>query len=91
MFSSEDSIFSLFDQDNDHRLKILDCKLYPTKTLLEEEFRTIVKHDDNQGVDPKFKIFDIDGSEITVNQLLDKYLSDPESCFTRGYPEFNDK
>jgi hypothetical protein len=82
----EDSIFSLFDQD--YRLKILDYKLYPTKTLLEEEFRTIVKQAASQGVDPKYKILDVDGSEITVDRLLDKYLSNPESCFIKGYPEF---
>jgi hypothetical protein len=91
----EDSIFSLFDQDNDFRLKILDSRLYPNKTLLEEEFRTIVKHNDSQGVKnsdfQKYKILDVDGSEITVNQLLDKYLSDPESCFIKAWPEFNDK
>jgi hypothetical protein len=87
----EDSIFSLFDQDNDYRLKILDYKLYPTKSLLEEEFRTIVKQAAREGMDQKYKILDVDGSQITVDQLLDKYLSNPETCFIRAYPEFNEE
>ena len=36
----EGSIFSLFDDDSDARLKISDYRLYPTKNLLEQEFRT---------------------------------------------------
>jgi hypothetical protein len=87
--SVEDSLFSLFDEDdgNDFRLKILDYRLYPTKSLLEEEFRTIVKQAASQGVDLKYMMF----SQITVNQLLDKYFSEPQSCFIRAYPEFNDE
>jgi len=46
----EDSIFSLFDDDGDLRLKILDYRVYPTRNVLEKEFRTIVKHDANWGV-----------------------------------------
>lgn len=86
----EDSIFSLFDEANDYRLKILDYKLYPTKNLLEEEFRTIVKQAANRGVDKKYILIDTDGSEITVDQLLDKYFSNPESCFVKGWPEFDE-
>jgi hypothetical protein len=32
---------------------------------------------------------DIDDSEITVSQLIDRYLYNPEICFIKGYPEFN--
>jgi hypothetical protein len=35
----EESLFSLFDEDKDFRLKIPDYRLYPTKSLLEQEFR----------------------------------------------------
>ena len=89
----EDSIFSLFDQDNDndYRLNILDCKLYPSRNVIEEEFRTIVKQAAREGGDKKYFLVDVDGSEITVDQLLDKYFSNPESCFIKGYPEFNDE
>jgi hypothetical protein len=45
----EDSIFSLFEDDKDLRLKIVDDRLFPTKNVLEGEFRTIVKQDDKGG------------------------------------------
>ena len=90
----EDSIFSLFD-DGDLRLKILDYRAYPSKNVLEEEFRTIVKHDSKEGVkngdSQRYNIVDTDGTEITVSQLIDKYLSNPDSCFIKGYPEFNNE
>ena len=88
----EDSIFSLFDEDGDLRLKILDYRVYPSRNILEE-FRTIVKHDTNWGVKNSdfqiYKIVDVDDTEITVSQLVDNYLSNPDSCFIKGYPEFN--
>jgi hypothetical protein len=45
-----------------------------------------VKKDDFQ----RYKIVDVVGTEITVSQLIDKYLSNSDSCFIKGYPEFND-
>jgi hypothetical protein len=87
----EDSIFSLFEEENDFRLKIPDYRLYPSKNVLEEGFRTIVKQAAREGVDQRYKVLNIDGSEITVDQIIDKYLSNPESCFIRGYTEFNNE
>jgi hypothetical protein len=95
----EDTIFSLFDSENngdegDVRLKILDYRVYPTRNVLEEEFRSIVKHNAKEGGNEnnfkRYKILDVDGAEITVSQLIDKYLSGPDTCFIKGYPEFND-
>ena len=86
----EDSIFSIFDSDNDLRLKITDSAFYPdrfpSKNVLEEQFRIFVKHDAKWGVKndenfQRYKIEDRDGSELTIRQLIDKYLSDPETCF----------
>jgi hypothetical protein len=91
----EDSVFSLFDDDGDSRLKICDFRLYPNKRIIEEEYRTIVKHDAKEGVEngnfQRYKILDIDGTEMTVHQLIDKYLSNPDTCFVKGYTEFNNK
>jgi hypothetical protein len=91
----EDSVFSLFDNNGDSRLKICDYRLYPTRRILEEEYRTIVKHDTKEGVEnsnfQRYKILDLDGTEITVDQLIDKYLSNPDTCFVKGFTEFNDK
>ena len=54
----EDSVFSLFDNNGDSRLKICDYRLYPTRRILEEEYRTIVKHDAKEGVEKFSKIQD---------------------------------
>ena len=69
---------------------MLDYRLYPSKNVIEEEYRTIVKHDAREGVDKKYILMDTDGTEITVNRLLDKYFSNAESCFVRGWPEFDE-
>ena len=85
----------MFDDDGDLRLKILDYRVYPIRNVLEEEFRTIVKHDAKEAVKnsdfQRYKIVDEDGTEITVSQLIDKYLNDLDSCFIKGYPEFNNQ
>jgi hypothetical protein len=90
----EDSIFSLFENEHDFRLKITDYRVYPTRNVLEEEFRTIVKQAAKEGVKngdfQRYKILDTDSTEITINQLIDKYLSDPDTCFMKAYPEFNE-
>lgn len=93
----EGSIFSLFDDDSDDdaRLKIFDYRLYPSKNLLEQEFRTMCglaasqgeKNDKNNF--ERYRIEDADGTEITVSELIDNYLSDPETCFIKAYPELN--
>ncbi|MFZ0405332.1 MAG: hypothetical protein WAL79_05875 [Nitrososphaeraceae archaeon] len=30
---------------------------------------------------------DYQGNEITVSELIDTYLSDPETCFSKGWDE----
>ena len=45
----EDSIFSLFDDDRDFRLKILDHRLYPSRNVLEDEYSIFVKDDAKGG------------------------------------------
>lgn len=45
----EDSIFSLFDDDRDLRLKILDHRLYPSRKVLEDEYSIFVKDDAKGG------------------------------------------
>ena len=88
----EDSIFSIFDNDNDLRLKITDSAFYPDRfpsiNVLEEQFRIFVKHDAEWGVKndeifQRYKIEDTDGNELAIKQLIDKYLSDPDTCFIK--------
>ena len=31
-----------------------------------------------------YRLEDADGTEITVNQMIEKYFQDPESCFEKG-------
>lgn len=89
-FPVEDgNIFSLF-QNGNLSLKVTDPFLYPSKTVLEKEFRTFVKYYYNEGVpqknNTKYKLVDADGTtEITVQQLLDRYFSNPQICFEKGY------
>jgi hypothetical protein len=33
---------------------------------------------------------DSDGTEITLDRLIDKYYNNPEQCFVKGYPEVDD-
>ena len=32
-----------------------------------------------------YKLVDIDGGEISVDHLIDKYLNNPETCFVEKY------
>ena len=56
---------------------------------------TVVKYDVKGRVEnsdfERYKLVDIDGTKITIDQLIDKYLSNPDLCFVKGYTEFNDK
>lgn len=84
---SKAPLSAIFTDENDLRLKIDDPALYPTKNILEEEFRTFIEHDAKEGGknNEKFLILDPDGNELTVNELVDRYLSNPEICFIQNY------
>jgi hypothetical protein len=80
----EGNIFSIFNDENDLRLEITDLSLFPSRKLLEESFRTIVKQEDKGGVlkiNNKFRLVDEDGIDISTDELIDRYLADPETCF----------
>jgi hypothetical protein len=89
-FPVEDgNIFSLFQDDKDLRLIVRHPSLYPSKKVLENEFRTFIKYYSNgdvlQKTDKKYKLVDVDGKEITLDELLIKHLNHPEICFKEGY------
>ena len=56
-----------------------DCRLilskpFDEKKVLEESFRTIIEQRSNEGGgNRKYKIIDIDGSELSISELLEKY------------------
>jgi hypothetical protein len=67
-----------------------DCRLilnkpFEEKRVLEESFRTLLERrsKEGDGNSKKYKIIDIDGSEISVDNLLEKYFfstEHPTSC-----------
>jgi hypothetical protein len=86
---------NISDTENDLSISILpltdDCRLilnkpFDEKNVLEESFRTIIEQRSKEGGDEnskKYKIIDIDGSELSVSELLERYFfSDryPSSC-----------
>jgi hypothetical protein len=68
--------------DDDLSISVLplteDCRLilnkpFVEKKVLEESFRTIIEQRSNEGGN-KYKIIDIDGSELDIGDLLKKYF-----------------
>jgi len=67
--------------------RLIINKSYDEKKVLEESFRTIIEQRSKEGGDEnsskKYKIVDIDGSELSISNLIEKYFfSDihPSSC-----------
>jgi hypothetical protein len=80
------------DDNDDLKLKVFKPETFPSKTFLKEQFRTFINHHYNEVLlsEKKFsylKLLDVDGSEITVDELIDKYFNDIEDCFSKGYTE----
>jgi len=73
------STFSLFSGENDSRLTVKYPRLYPTKNFLMEMFG------EEWGIEKNifdiYRLEDENGIEITPEQLVDRYFSDPELCF----------
>jgi hypothetical protein len=84
----EVNIFSLFDDPDDPRLKVLSPDAYPTKSVIEESFRFLLDYNSNEGggnIEKKYRLIDADGKEITPSELVEKYFKLPESCFVKGW------
>jgi hypothetical protein len=93
--NSINKLYSIFDDSSTLRLKIPDADKFPTKNFLKEQFRTLSKRSsDGGGVFEKnftkYKLVDSDGTEITVDELIDKYYDNPEECFVKGYPQMKE-
>jgi hypothetical protein len=83
----EGSLFHIFDDEKNLRIKVPCYELFPSKNFLEKQFRTFVKKNaDDIGVLEKnlssYKLIDVDGSEISLEQLIDNYFTSPEDYFT---------
>ncbi len=86
----EGNLFSMFDDNKDLRLKVSDPGIFPSKNFLKKQFRILSKYYIEEGgsIFKKkscYKLVDIDGGEISVDHLIDKYLNNPETCFVEKY------
>jgi hypothetical protein len=82
-------VFSLFANSEDLRLTVSEPAMYPSMIVLEKNFSSFVKYEEEGGLEKnvfgKYRLEDADGTEITVHQLVQKYLYNPEVCFKKGF------
>jgi hypothetical protein len=81
-------VHSLFP-DSDLRLKITDKSLYPSKDVLEQSYslssKLLSEHTgkNEKNISDIYRLEDHEGNEITISELIDRYLPNPELCFNR--------
>jgi hypothetical protein len=91
-----ENIYSLFrGRDRDFRLHVKNPSLYPSKNFLIDSFRKTgifgKMFGDNNPTNFKKNIFDTyrledeNRLEISLDELVERYLSDPETCFIEDY------
>lgn len=90
---------SIFDKSSsdEPKLVVKEPMIYPSKNFLEEQFRVLSKcNGENpisfeKNISPAsssiYKLIDTDGTEIPVNQLIERYFNNPEVCFSKDYEE----
>ena len=73
----------LFSDPDDQRLEVTDPKYYPSKKSLEDTCRTIIEYCSKGGGvnERKYRLVDHEGKDITPEELVDRYLYNPEVCF----------
>lgn len=85
-------VHSLFP-DRDLRLEVTDLAFYPWKENLEQSYGFRSKQLYRQGIEKNisdiYKLEDHEGNEITISELIDRYLSNPELCFRMTHQEFD--
>jgi hypothetical protein len=83
------NISSLFANSEDISLEVKDNAFYPLKDSIIQTVHSILVRNTAKnnapGTPPEknkiYKLEDPDGNELTAQQLLDTYLSNPEICF----------
>jgi hypothetical protein len=80
------SIFALFQDPDDIRLKAASPSAYPTKNLIEDSIRCWLEYyyKGGAGNETKYRLIDVDGKDITPTELAEKYFSSPEACFIKA-------
>jgi hypothetical protein len=76
---------------NPNKVLVTDPPLYPTKNLIEESFRTLVKYPARGTIFfdqiTDYRIEDTDGRKIELDELISRYFGSPEEYFERGYSQ----
>src|SRR5262249_17584509 len=77
--------------DGDIRLAVTDKAFYPDKQKLEQSYgfrsKRLSEHGGKKNIEDIYKLEDHEGKEISLSELIDKYLSNPELCFKQGWYE----
>jgi hypothetical protein len=83
---------SIFKDPDNPKLNVSSPDIFPSKNVLKEEFRILSKRYSNEGVNFNkifsgyYRLLDSDGkTEITVDELVDRYFGNPEDVFTKSY------
>jgi hypothetical protein len=88
IYSLPENIQSKDNNDNKDKILVRNPNLYPTKNVLIDSFRTVIEYDAD---DPSFfekkseyEILDENGERLGLEELAEKYFSNPELYFERG-------
>jgi hypothetical protein len=84
VINGKENLYYPVNQENESNASILplteeDCRLiinksFDEKNVLEESFRTLLGRRSNWGGVNKYKVIDIDASEISLTDLLERYF-----------------
>lgn len=86
-------VHSLFPED-DLRLTVNDEAFYPNSKNLEQSygFRSKLSYKEGgKNISDIYRLEDPEGTEITLAELIDKYLSNPELCFKTKFGRSNNQ
>jgi hypothetical protein len=90
IINAKENLYYPVNQENDYGVSILplteDCRLivskpFDEKKVIEESFRTLLERR-SKGGGVKYKIIDIDGLEISLSDLLNRYFFNKEYYHT---------
>jgi hypothetical protein len=77
------------DGDGDGRIRVRDPSLYPDTNLMVESLRTACEYDDGDpsknNPDLGYEILDENGQLISLEELAERYFSNPEEYFERDF------
>ena len=80
----------MFPDANDLTLLVTDEAFYPNKEMIEQSYGSGSKLSSEDGGKNIFDIYwleDHGGNEITISELVDRYLFNPELCFKPSWPQ----